>query len=165
MFWRLFSYCLCLPATVSELCVSFLGKILYHWNKKQKKSNKNFYGHLEVVGFLALSNAEPHADDTQKEFIYFMNPSAKVISLFSLKTKNNVVDMATLFLILLFNFFPFFRLLFFLFILLLLFFCFIIFGRIKAKTRSRFSKYACGMKVFQSGETIFTEKLNNKNTP
>ena len=104
MFRRLFSR-LCLPATVSELCVIFLGKFCIIETKSKKKSNKNFYGHLEVVGFLALSNAEPHADDTQKEFIYFMNPSAKVISLFSLKTKNNVVDMVTLFLILLFNFF------------------------------------------------------------
>lgn len=97
---------LCLPATVSELCVIFFGKILYHWNKKQKiKAIKTFMATLRLLVFLALSNAEPHADDTQKEFIYFMNPSTKVISLFSLKTKNNVVDMVTLFLILLFNFF------------------------------------------------------------
>ena len=131
---------------------------------------------LRLLVFLALSNAEPHADDTQKEFLYFMNPSAKVISLFSLKTKNNVVDMVTLFLILLFNF-SFLSFILFSLIILSYYFYFhyyyyyfyyilvFIFGKIKTTTWSRFSKYACGMKVFQSGKTIFTEKLNNKNTP
>lgn len=120
---------LCLPATVSELCVIFIFFWVNFVSLKQKakkiKAIKTFMATLRLLVFLALSNAEPHADDTQKEFIYFMNPSTKVISLFSLKTKNNVVDMVTLFLILLFNFFfllisfflPFFLLLLLLFLL------------------------------------------------